>query len=350
MILVVEMIPGSVKLCIFKSDGSSRDVFLKRDPEDPEILRKDIRKLAGRSQITAISFRILFGGDRFHGPSLISPDILSSLEKLTEFFPIYLPFAIKTIGIFQDAFKGVPLIAFFEHSFFRNLPDEEKYYALPVEYCEDNRIRKWGFHGIFHEANAKAVPAGEKTISVVFDTQTTVCALRDREPLSISLGYTPLEGVMSKTSSGDLDPGIVLYLMNVHKYSLHRIDDMLKNESGFFGLTGYDIRMEDMIKLRGRDKKVDLAFDIYISQIMKYIGEGISVLGGLDNIIFSGGNVDILTSIIHVILKNLMFLGVNVESFPWDGEGEVICVSSAESNIKAFINKMNIAKIIFLQS
>ncbi|MDD3088360.1 MAG: hypothetical protein PHT95_00240 [Candidatus Omnitrophica bacterium] len=348
MVLIVDHDMEGTNVLAFNKDGSSRVIPIGAAGSvcDAEKLGKRVRAVIGKGRVRAISFRILFGGDCFDGPAIINEDFFEKFERLTEFFPFYVPRTIELLKKFSAVFRETPLIAFFETSFFKTLPDEEKYYALPIEYCENNRIRKWGFNGIFHEANANALPSGMKIVSIVFDKQTTVCAIRDDAPLSISLGYTPLEGVMSRTSCGDLDPGIVFYLMNVHKYSLYRIDEVLKNESGFTGMTGYDIKMEDMLKLLGRDAKVNLAFDVYRSQIMKYIGEGISVLGGLDGIVFSGSSICFFHPVIHDILKRISFLGINVASLPWGDTGEMISISSGESKIKAYINRMDIAKIV----
>ncbi len=155
---------------------------------------------------------------------------------------------------------------------------------------------------------------------------------------------------MSRTSCGDLDPGIVLYLMNVHKLSIYEIDGMLKNKSGFAGLTGYDISLNEMLKLYGKDPKVDRAFDVYRSQIMKYIGEGIAALGGLDNIIFAGSNVGIFIPIIYEIVRKISFLGINTISLPWPEDKTIIDITSAESRIKAYISRMDLAKVIFHES
>jgi acetate kinase len=244
----------------------------------------------------------------------------------------------------------MPLIAFFETSFFVKLPDEEKYYAIPFEYYKNSKIKKFGFHGIFHEANARLVSPRSKTISMVFDKQTTVCAIHNKSPLSISLGYTPLEGIMSDRACGDLDPGIVFYLMNVHNFSIYEIDEMLKNKSGFKGLTGYDIELKDMIKMRGKDAKIDLAFNVYESQIMKYIGEGVAAMGGVDNIIIAGSNINIVTPIIYTLIKKISFLGINIIRLPWDKDKEISNITSEESKIKVYINRKSLPAIILRES
>lgn len=354
MLLVIDYNIKNAEFWLFneKLDGSGPSHFIK-DAEairDAGALKRCINEIAGKSRIRAVAFRILFGGDYFSAPAMIDPKFFTNFAKLTGFFPFYVPATLHMLKIFQSVFKGVPLIAFFETSFFCKLPDEEKYYAIPFEYCRDDKIKKWGFHGIFHEANAGIFPATDKTISIVFGKQTTVCSIHNRKPLSISLGYTPLEGVMSRTACGDLDPGIVFYLMNVHKFSIYKIDEMLKNKSGFLGLTGYDIGLKDILKLHGRDAKVDLALDVYRSQIMKHMGEGLSVMGGIDNIVVSGDNVDLFIPVIHDMIKKISFLGINVAGLPWRKDKDIVEISSGESRIKVYINRMDAARVIFHES
>ncbi|MFA6079094.1 MAG: hypothetical protein WC779_05050 [Candidatus Omnitrophota bacterium] len=352
MKLVVDIGLKEIKFWIFKDKREdTHPSFFVKDIDDiraDAALEKFISSISGKGRISAVSFRILFGGDYFNEPARISPKFFTLFGKLTEYFPFYVPLTLDILKSFRRVFKGIPLTAFFETSFFSKLPEEEKYYALPFEYYKNNKIKKWGFHGIYHEANGGMFPSGEKTISIVFDKQTTVCAVHNKRPYSISLGYTPLEGVMSRTSCGDLDPGIIFYLMNVHKFSIYKIDEMLKNESGFLGLTGYDIDLKDMLKLHGKDAKVDLAFDIYLGQIMKHIGEGISAMGGLDNIVFAGCNSDIFIPIIYELVKKLSFLGISTLSLPWAKNKEVITVSSEGSKVKVYVNRMDPARIIFL--
>jgi len=354
MILVIDTNLKDVKFWVFKENevGALSSYFVK-DAEEirtSKTLKQDILNLAGRGNIQAIAFRILFGGGLFDKAIVIDREFFAKFAKLTDFFPFYIPLMLNMLKIFYRDFEDIPQIAFFETSFFSKLPEEEKYYAIPQEFNKNNRIKKWGFHGLFHEANAGIFSPKGKSISIVFDKQTTVCSVKDNVPLSISLGFTPLEGVMSRTSCGDLDPGIVFYLMNVHKFSTYKIDDILKNESGFLGLTGYDLELKELVKFYGKDPKVNLAFDVYQAQLLKFIGEGISVLGGLENIIFAGSEVDALTPIIYSLIKKISFLEINIKSLPWVDEKEIFQITSGESNIKVYLNRMSLPKVIFYET
>ncbi|MDD5116137.1 MAG: hypothetical protein PHW98_03625 [Candidatus Omnitrophica bacterium] len=353
MILVVDTDLKEVKFWAFKEDKpEEQPVYFSLGMEKVMTggnLKKEISAFTEGGRIKAISFRLLFGADYFRKPRLIGPDFFARFGKMTDFFPFYVPPVLNMLKVFYKEFRNIPQAALFETSFFSALPDEEKYYAVPREFNKNNRIKKWGFHGIFHEADCGINPAG-RCISVVFDKQTTVCSVKNKKPLSISLGFTPLEGIMSRTSCGDLDPGIVFYLMNIHGLSIYRIDDILKNESGFLGLTGYDIELKEMVKLCGKDRKVDLAFDIYQAQLLKYIGEGISVLGGLDSIIFAGSQLGALSSVIYRLVKEISFLGISTKSLPWASKEGISCVSSGESRIKVYFNRMSLPKLIFCKT
>lgn len=354
MILVIDYNLKELKICAFREKQSLIPVSILtkeiKDFKDDQALEDCIASIIGKDKLEAISFRILFGGDYFAKPEIVDEKFFVRFAKLTGLFPFYIPLTLSMLKSFRKAFNHVPLVAFFETTFFLKLPDEKKYYTLPFKYHQDNRIKKFGFHGIFHEANSAVLPPENKIISIVFDKQTTVSAISKKRPFSVSLGYTPLEGIMSNTACGDIDPGIVFYLMNVHKFSIYQIDEMLKNKSGFLGLTGYDLELKDMIKLRGKDPRVDLAFDVYAGQIMKHIGEGISVLGGLDGIIIAGSYVDIFTSFIHSLIKKISFLGINLVPLPWVKDKNISCITSPGSKIKVYLNRLDFASIIFQDS
>jgi acetate kinase len=354
MILVVDTNLKEVKFWVLRENDMDASVqTFTRDAEDIRgsvTLKRDICNAAGRGRIKAIAFRVLFGGDFFDKPTFINQYFFAQFSKLTDFFPFYIPFMVSVMRKFHDEFAEIPQVAFFETAFFSKLPEEEKYYAIPYALHENNKIKKWGFHGIFHEANCGMFSESEKSISVVFDKQTTVCAAKDHKPFSVSLGFTPLEGVMSRTSCGDLDPGIVFYLMNVHKFSIYKIDDILKNESGFLGLTGYDLEFKDLVKLYGKDQKVNLAFDVYQSQLLKYIGEGISILGGVDNIVFAGSEIETMMPVIYSLIKKISFIGISTKSLPWGDKNEISQVSAKGSQVKVYLNRMGLAKVIFYET
>lgn len=348
MVLVVE--PGTkyTKICSFDKNKQIASLTFTVEDLTENNLKKKLSHVLKNYSIEVIAFRIFFGADYFSRPAVIDKKFFKRFEKLIDLFPFYIPRASRTLDIFYQNFKSIPLIAFFETSFFTKLAKEESYYAIPYEYHKSNRIKKFGFHGIFHEAASGLFPKNKKVVSVVLDKQTTVCSIDKGTPSTISLGYTPLEGIMSRTSCGDLDPGIVFYLIDKAKYSLFKIDEILKNDSGFKGLTGYDLSFEEFAKLYGRDSRVNLAFEVYQSQILKYIGEGIAIMGGVDAIVFSGCFLGATQAFIYNLIKKISFLGINLKELPWDNQKELIKVSSPDSGIETWLNYRSAEKAILL--
>jgi acetate kinase len=354
MVLIIDCDLKKLKTWVFKDSwGISREEFFAKNLDeltDEAALRKYIYGISGKTRIRAIAFRILFGGDYFKKAELIDSNFFSRFKRLTIFFPFYVPTMLEVLKRFLKIFKKIPLIAFFETAFFTKLPDEEKYYALPFEYYKNTGIKKWGFHGIFHESNAQMFIKRKKVVSVVMDKQTTVCSIMGNSPFSVSMGYTPLEGIMSRRSCGDIDPGIIFYLMNVHNFSIYQIDEVLKNESGFFGVTSYDIGFTDMLKLRGRDARIDLAFDMYKAQIIKHIGEAVTLIGGLDVVVFAGEYLIKAVPLIREIIKQISFLGIHTLGLTWDGDNDMYAVTSKESKVEVYMNIMGLSKTIYYQS
>jgi len=354
MILVVEPSLKGVRFWTFKERaGRILPSLVVKDFQevvDKGALKKMVRSLIGKGRLEAVSFRIFFGGDTFKGPTLISEPFFKKFEGLVSFMPFYIPFTCRLLRVFYEEFKKVPLIAFFETAFFQGLPDEEKYYAVPQEHFQKTNLKRYGFHGIYHEFNAETADNKDRILSIVMDKQTTVCAIHKGRPESISLGYTPLEGIMGRTSCGDLDPGIVFYMMKRYKFSIFKMDDILKRESGFVGMTGYDLTFGEFFKLYGCDPKVTLAFDVYQNQILRYIGEGISLLGGLDSIIFSGCHISLLMPLVYRIVKKISFLGIDVKPLPWALKDDFSCISKDDSKVKARINFSALPAVLYYKA
>jgi acetate kinase len=280
-----------------------------------------------------IGIRIAFGGEIFKNAVLIDETVIHNIEALIDYAPSYILLVLNVIHSIRKEFPKGKMIAFFETAYFMDLPLEEQLYAVSQEYLQAFQLRRRGFNGLFHGSVA-AHFSTKKCISIVLDKKTTICAMDKGKPKSISLGYTPLEGVMGRTSCGDLDPGIVLQYMKDSQCSVFAIDDILKNKSGFVGLTGYDLSMQDFVRLWGRDKKVDFAFDLYQNHILKYIGEAITVLGSVDLLVFSGAHVPLLIPIVISLLHKIRFLGISLRDMPVTTESEYTDLTRHDSSIR----------------
>ncbi|HRR96223.1 MAG TPA: hypothetical protein P5150_05770 [Candidatus Ratteibacteria bacterium] len=301
MILLLN--PSIYKIEITGSDDKSNSYEIE-----------EIKKLSlYKDKTEAISIRILWGGEFLRNKGLIDNNFIEKYKGLITFFPVYVPRIEKILKYLLENFQDIPIIPFFEDKFFLNLPVEEKYYGINSFRIGGMKIRKRGFHGIFHEFVSEKFSSYKKIISIVLDKKTTICGIKNRKPQLISIGFTPLEGIMGKTSSGDLDPGIVFYMMKELGYSIFEVDNILKKKSGFYGLTGYNRDINEIYKnFYKKDEKVNFTFKIYTKQIIKYIGEAISVLDGVDAIVFSGEYVKEMISFIYEIISEISFIGIKL--------------------------------------
>ena len=234
---------------------------------------------------------------------------VKKLRGLTEIFPFYMPFFMSVLKSFSEIAPDVPQYVYLGNSFFNTLYRRTIRYAVAEPFLPSVRSRCQGRHGLFHEYHAHCMKSSRKLISIVFDTQTTVCGMYKGVPRTISTGGTPLEGVMGRSSCGDVDPGIPFYLMR-QGYSLYAVDELLKKKSGFKGLCGYEGTQEEIFRMYGIDRDVTLAVDVYLTHVLKYIGEAMAVIGGMDGLVFGGPQLPGFTPLIHMIGSRLSFLGV----------------------------------------
>ena len=345
MIIIIE---PSTKKVLFRAFGakniSTHEWKFERDinaGSQAEHLKELVRRLAGDEPIEAFSFHLQFGGDRYKEPAIITEKFIEQLSRRAGDFPLYIPSTCLILRLFLRELKDVPQFAFFETSFFSGLPASETHYPIANKYYQDSSVMKQGYHGILHGEHARLFADKESVISIVLDRQTTVCAINKGSPIAVSLGYTPLEGIMSTKSCGDIDPGIIIYLMKDQGLSMYKVDELLKNKSGFYGMTGFDLPMNELITLYGKDEKVTLAFDVYRNQILKYIGDYMSLLNGLDAVVFSGCYAGNLSQIIYKIAKEMSFLGINLDELPWDNGKDVLRITSGRSKRHFYINPLD---------
>lgn len=350
MLLVVEPNINKIELTAIDKLNGHLSVHRMSQHNDSNFnwpqIKAQIDYLCEKKDINDISFRFIFGGRNLDQGAVIDNDFLKVFSQMSQDYPYYVPYMNSLLSAFLNDYKDIRLSAFFENSFFSDLPLEKKFYAIPSKYSKEAK-EKNGFHGIYHQCNSSIFKKKRRVISVVLERHTTVCPVLNGKPLAISLGNSPLEGVMGLTSCGDVDPGIILYLMKEKGYSIFQLDNLLKRKSGFLGLTGYDLTLEELLPLYGSDQNVRLAFDVYENHILKYIGEGIALLGGVDAIFFGGENVKLLQPLIYQLVKRISFLGVNFKKFPWQLDKSLYRVSAIDSKIGIYLNLMTVAEIIY---
>jgi acetate kinase len=228
------------------------------------------------------------------------------------------------------------------------MPEKAYLYPIPLKYYNQGRIRKYGFHGISHEyvslEAAKALGKDIKSLKIItchIGSGASIAAVEYGKSIETSMGFTPLEGLMMCTRSGDIDPGIILYLMKEQKLSADEIDNMLNKESGIKGILGFSSDFRDILaNLSRKDKpEAKLAFDIFVHRLQKYIGAYAAVMNGVDAIVFTAGVGQNSGIMRKAVLENFGYLGVKI-----DGKKNIAndtIISQPGSKVKVLVIKTN---------
>ena len=246
--------------------------------------------------LDAIGHRVVHGGEKFTEPTLIDSSVLTGLRSLIPLAPLHNPANILGIEITAKLAPHIPNIVVFDTAFHHSMPDHAYLYALPYELYSQHHIRRYGFHGTSHHYVALAVANINNTplndlnlITLHLGNGASACAIKNGKSIDTSMGFTPLEGLVMGTRSGDLDPAIILYLMQKQGLSVKEIDTLLNRESGLKGICHENDMRTIIQRASDGDRQAQLALDIFSYRIKKYIGSYIAVLGRVDAIVFTGG-------------------------------------------------------------
>lgn len=251
-------------------------------------------ELAGiEGEFEAVGHRVVHGGDRFREPVRIDDVVEHAIEELCELAPLHNPRNLEVIRAARKRWPKVPHVAVFDTAFHHTIPPHAYIYGLPYEYLTERKVRRYGFHGISHQyvSQRAAELKGGKPEDFCFITchlgnGCSVCAIDRGRSIDTSMGFTPLEGLIMGTRSGDLDPGAVLYLAG-KGVDLSRV---LNHESGLKGLSGISNDMRDILAREAEgDERAKLAVDAFCYRVRKYIGAYSAILPKVDSVIFTGG-------------------------------------------------------------
>ncbi|MDQ3704181.1 MAG: acetate kinase [Chloroflexota bacterium] len=249
------------------------------------------------AKIGAIGHRVVQGGGVFAQPTLITGVVLKEIEGLNELAPLHNPAAVAGIRAVLEVFgSDTPNYAVFDTAFHSTLPKHAYTYALPHELAEKHRIRRYGFHGTAHEymllqySHARGIPPSEANIiTLQLGNGCSAAAIKGGRSVDTSMGFTPLEGLVMGTRSGDLDPEIVGYLAEKEGVEVAQVEDWLNKRSGLLGVSGRTSDMRDLLAAMETDARARLAVEIFCYRARKYLGAYMAALGGTDGVVFGGG-------------------------------------------------------------
>lgn len=265
--------------CIHESQGAALDALAKS-------IRMHIDRIPA-----AVGHRVVHGGPRLTRHQIITPRVLDELRMATHFAPLHIPQALSLIASTQSIFPSAAQFACFDDAFHQTIPEVASHFALPQRYF-DAGIRRYGFHGISYESLVHHFGANlpKRAIFAHLGNGSSLCALRNGISVDTTMGLTPTGGIPMATRSGDLDPGVIIYLLRNDKLDADKLEDLLNHQSGLFGLSSEEGDVKALQeRARSGDQKAQLALDIFALSVRKTIGAYAALLGGADLLVFTGG-------------------------------------------------------------
>jgi len=275
--------------------------------------------LKSLNEIGAVGHRIVHGGDEFMSSVVINQEVIDSIEKFSDLAPLHNPANLQGVYAIKKILPNVPNIAVFDTSFHQTIPQYAYMYAISYEYYEKYGIRRYGFHGTSHRYVAKRAceflglkPEESRLITAHLGNGGSITAIKNGQSIDTSMGMTPVEGLMMGSRSGNIDLGVLIYLMEKENLSAEQINEIINKKSGLLGISGISADMRDIeAAIKQGNSRAKLASDMYKYYILKYISGYIAVLGGIDAIVFTGGVGENQPDMRKYVCDNLAFLGVN---------------------------------------
>lgn len=265
----------------------------------------------GPIRVDAVGHRVVHGGNH-SAPARVVPELLERLEGLTALAPLHNPPALQGMRVVGRRLPGTPQVACFDTAFHCTLPEVARTLPLPRRYRERD-IRRYGFHGLSYEYIARRLGARAKGRVVVahLGNGASLAALRDGRSIDTTMGLTPTGGVMMGTRSGDLDPGVLLYLLREEGLGTEALERAVDREAGLLGVSGTTADMAELLTLANPDAR--LAVDLFAYQVRKAIGALAAALGGLDRLVFTGGIGEHAAPVRSAVCRGLEHLGVELD-------------------------------------
>ncbi|BAX68054.1 acetate/propionate family kinase [Latilactobacillus sakei] len=335
-------------------DGQKYEITKDIETQDVAVdllLKKliEFKIIAEYSEISGIGHRVVAGGEDFKTSALITDASLKRIEELAEYAPLHNPAEAGVIRAFRNILPNVPQVAVFDTSFHTTMPEENYLYSLPLDYYRKYGARKYGAHGTSHRyvSHRAAEMLGKpledlKMITMHLGSGVSMTAIKDGKSLDTSMGFTPLAGVTMSTRSGDIDASLVAFLMKkLDIKDPEEMIDILNKKSGIYGISGLSPDMRDLEKTREERPESQLAIDIFVNRLIKYVGSYVAIMGGLDVLVITAGmgEGDILMR--QRIGDRLSYFGVEVDPERNNVMAQERIISTDDSKVKVLLVPTN---------
>ncbi|MBQ5952117.1 MAG: acetate kinase [Lachnospiraceae bacterium] len=311
---------------------------------DPEV-----GVIGSLEEIGAVGHRIVHGGEKFASSTVLTDEVIAEIEKVSDLAPLHNPANLIGIRACMELMPGVPMVGVFDTAFHQTMPEVAYLYGLPYEYYEKYGVRRYGFHGTSHSFVSKRVAEilGKdvkelKTIVCHLGNGASICAVCGGKSVDTSMGFTPLEGLVMGTRSGDLDPAILEYVAGKENLTLAQIETVLNKKSGVAGVSGVSSDFRDLGKAAEEgNHRAAVAVDMFAYRVAKYVGAYAAAMNGVDVIAFTAGIGENDISMRAKILSYLGFLGVKLDAEKNNIRGEERVISTEDSTVLAMVVPTN---------
>jgi len=316
--------------------------------EAVHVLLDDLKRLSiveEFTEITGVGHRVVAGGELFKKSTVVTPEVLQQVKDLSALAPLHNPANAAGIEAFLNLLPDATSVVVFDTAFHTTMPEKAFRYPLPKKYYTEHAVRKYGAHGTSHEyvaheaAKLLGKPIEEtKIITAHIGNGASITAINGGKSVDTSMGFTPLAGVMMGTRTGEMDPSVFPYLIENDSELKNAQDvvDMMNKKSGLFGVSGISSDMRDIIGAKDENPDAQLAFEMYVDRIQKYIGQYLAVLNGADALVFTAGIGENSVPVRAAILEGLTWFGIEVDpdKNDWGAVGEI---SKASSRVKIYV-------------
>lgn len=283
----------------------------------------------------AMGHRLVHGGPKHTTPEHVTPELIVTLHNLIPLAPLHLPSGILCIEEIGSKFPEIPQVACFDTAFHHRMPEVAQRLPLPRHFWDEG-LRRYGFHGLSYEyvIHSLGQDAKGRIIIAHLGNGASLAAVKDGVPMDTTMGLTPTGGVMMGTRSGDLDPGILIYLMRQKGYDPNELDRLLNHESGILGVSGLSSDMKTLIQKSGDESNAAQAIDMFCYYVRKHIGALVTVLGGIDILIFTGGIGEKSALIRSKICERLEHLGIRIDEDLNSANADVITLPERTCTVR----------------
>lgn len=320
------------------------------------LLSKNHGVIDDKKDIEAVGHRVVHGGETFSGSVLITDEVIKALQDNIELAPLHNPPNIKGIQAATRILPGTPQVGVFDTAFHSHMPPKAYLYGIPYELYRKYKIRRYGFHGTSHlyVSRKAAELMGRKyedlkIITAHLGNGCSMAAVNRGISVDTTMGFTPLEGLLMGTRSGDLDPQVILYVMGKEGLSLNEAATMLNKHSGLIGISGESSDMREILAaVKDQHQRAKHAFDIFCYRIKKYVGAYASAMGGVDALVFTGGIGENSYEVREEVCRDMEFMGIQLDLLRNQNNSELISTDS--SKVKVFRIPTNEELVIALDT